>query len=734
MNKYIEENLYKKINNIRLKKKGIYPVRTHHLSKGEPLYTNRLILEGSPYLLQHAHNPVNWYAFNEEAFETARRLQRPVFLSIGYATCHWCHIMEEESFEDLEIAEYLNENYIAVKVDREERPDLDAVYMTAVQGITGHGGWPMSVWLNEKKEPFYGGTYFPPRDGERGIGAGFLTILEELKNAYDDQPLNISHQTEAIVAFVSKNISTNKSSDFPDSSILSKTLDYYISHYDSSNGGIGGKPKFPSSLNMKFLLRIYDSLKHQGGEDEKYQKVKEMIVNTLKQMAYGGIYDHIEGGFHRYSTDEKWHIPHFEKMLYDNGQLAVDYTEAFLLTKNVFFKTIAYEIFNYLIDEMEADSGGFFSATDADSLNDKNKNEEGWFFSWTIDEIDLILKKEESIFFKTLYNLIPNGNFENRNVLYTTEKSIKEAQSLMPSQHIFYDYKSHINKKILGIRIKRDKPFVDEKILTSWNALIISALAKGAMAFNDKDLLEKACETMNFILESLYDGLSLYRSFNKVRQDTRAFLEDYSYTISAALDLFEATSDTLYLEKAIELDAILIEEFEDDNGGFFTTSKNDRSLFIQPKDFNDGAMPSGNSVQFMNLLKLYHITIDVSYEKRLKKMVKSYGESLSQYPQAYGHLMVGINDYYSDYKEIVIVNGDDNLMHQYKEVLDSIYLPQKIVILVDKSDESINRISPVVNEKVALDNKTTAYICSQGRCSQPVQTIDDFKNQLNKTD
>jgi len=381
-------SLEKKIKEMKIKREGTYTPRTKHLLKdNQAKYTNRLFLESSPYLLQHAHNPVNWYPWSDEAFETAERLKRPVFVSIGYSTCHWCHVMEEESFEDEKIAEYLNENYISIKVDREERPDVDAIYMSAAQALTGQGGWPLNIWMTPKRKPFYAGTYFPARDGDRGSATGFYSLIKKIKEVYNTQPDAIEQSSIKLTEAVKKMLTPVAGSNLPDADVLHRAISYYKSRFDSTYGGIEGPPKFPSSLPIRFLLRY-----HRRTNDEEVLKIASL---TLEKMARGGIYDHVGGGFHRYSTDSQWLVPHFEKMLYDNAILATTYLEGYQATGNPEFRRTVYEILRYIERDMTSPEGAFYSATDADSLSPEGHREEGVFFTWTSNEIENLVGKDK---------------------------------------------------------------------------------------------------------------------------------------------------------------------------------------------------------------------------------------------------------------------------------------------------------------------------------------------------
>ncbi|MGI9227870.1 MAG: thioredoxin domain-containing protein, partial [Gammaproteobacteria bacterium] len=621
------KELQLELNKKREQRGNAYQPRTKHLlDNGTAKYTNRLFLESSPYLLQHAHNPVNWYPWGDEAFETAKKLKRPILLSIGYSTCHWCHVMEEESFEDEEIAKFLNENYITIKVDREERPDVDSIYMVAVQTMTGRGGWPMTTWLTHDRKPFYGGTYFPARDGDRGAHIGFLTLIKKLKDIYDKQPDQVAEQSQQLANIISSSLSPQASdSQLPSIKVLHDAFLYYQSEFDPLHGGRSQAPKFPSDISIRFLLRYQR-------RTENVEAI-EMAILTLKKMAAGGIYDHVGGGFHRYSTDDEWLVPHFEKMLYDNALLSMAYLEAYQLTGDKSFLRITKEILRYVKRDMTSPKGAFYSATDADSLVDNNRREEGYFFTWTAKELDQALGKQTSMIVKSYFAITDNGNFEGRNILHTPIDETVIANKLNISTKKLAATITDAKEKLYKARNNRPHPIRDEKILTAWNGLMISAHARAGLILGEQKYIERAVLAAEFIKTYLIEESRLFRSYKDDTHKHNAYLDDYAFYTAATLDLYEATHDIEWLNFAIELDTTLSKYYEDDsNGGFFMTSDDHEKLLVREKPYFDGAEPSGNSVAVLNLLRLYEFTSNDSYRIRAEKALKSANQILAERP------------------------------------------------------------------------------------------------------
>ncbi len=705
-----------------------YRPRTKHLRPdGWAKYTNRLFLETSPYLLQHAHNPVNWFPWGDEAFELGRKHSRPVFVSIGYSTCHWCHVMEEESFEDEEIARFLNEQFIAVKVDREERPDVDAIYMRAVQGMTGHGGWPLNVWLTKDRQPFYGGTYFPPRDDASGRGIGFLTLLKELRKTYDAQPERVAEVGRQLARFIRESLSPEGGKVLPGSDILARAAQFYKTRFDSVNGGLAGAPKFPSSLPVRFLLRY-----HRRTGDRQFL---EMAKLTLEKMAAGGMYDQAGGGFHRYSTDEKWLVPHFEKMLYDSALLVVAYLEAYQVTGENDFARVARETLRFIERDMTAPDGAFFSATDADSPTPGGRREEGYFFTWTPEELDATLGAERSRIVGRYYGMSGKGNFEGRTILHVPESPEAVARELGLSKEKLEAILSEAKELLYRARSSRPPPLRDEKILTAWNGLAISAYARAGLVLDDPRYVEQASKAANFLFKSLYGGGRLYRTYMEGQARNYAYLEDYAFLIAGVLDLYEATGDFSWLEKAVELDAILESRFEDrTRGGYFLTSDDHENLLVREKPAYDGAEPSGNSVAVMNLLRLCEFTTRDDYRKRAERSLRYMADILQSNPEALSEMLLAVDFYFDTPKQIIIVTpkGRKKDAAPMMAVLRSRFVPNRILSVVSEGEEweGSARIVPLLGGKKAMGGQVTAYVCENRACKLPTSDTGEFARQI----
>ncbi|HEY6100235.1 MAG TPA: thioredoxin domain-containing protein, partial [Anaeromyxobacter sp.] len=571
-----------------------------------PRFTNRLVLERSPYLLQHAHNPVDWWPWTEEAFAEARRAGKPVFLSVGYATCHWCHVMERESFEDEQIARVLNERFVPIKVDREERPDVDAIYMTAVQLLTGGGGWPMSVWLTPEKEPFFAGTYFPPRDGARGMQRGFLGILEEIAQLYADDPGRVRGATGSLVNAVRTALGAHgePAEAAPGPKPILDAVEVLRRAFDEVNGGLRRAPKFPSNVPVRLLLRA-----HRRSRDPEPLRIATV---TLEKMAAGGIHDQLGGGFHRYSTDAEWIVPHFEKMLYDNALLALAYAEAWQVTQRRDFARVVRQTLDYLLREMTAPEGGLYSATDADS-----EGEEGRFFVWDEREIRDLLGADAERFIR-FHGVTAGGNFEGRNILRVPRPDEDEWEALAPAR-----------AKLRAAREERVHPLRDEKVLAGWNGLAISALAFAGRVLDEPRWIAAAARAAEFVLGRMVKEGRLQRSWLGGEAGVPAFLEDHAFLGQGLLDLYEATFDPRWLEAAVEISLKLEALFGDpEGGGWFTTAGDHERLLAREKPTHDGAEPSGASVALLDALRLSAFTTDDRWRAVADRALRHYARSL----------------------------------------------------------------------------------------------------------
>jgi len=679
----------------------------------EHKHTNHLIHETSPYLLQHAHNPVDWYPWGDEAFQKAKGQNRPILLSIGYSACHWCHVMERESFEDEKIAALMNDLFVNIKVDREERPDLDEVYMNAVQMLTGRGGWPMTVFLTPEGKPFYGGTYFPPED-RYGV-PGFPKILQGVANAYREKPQDVERSVEQILAALQRmSLSTESQQPFS-SDIIGQSAEQLAQAYDTDHGGLGKAPKFPNVGVYELFLRHY--------HHSKKSRFLEMVTHTLTKMAQGGIYDHLGGGFHRYSVDEKWLVPHFEKMLYDNAQLVRIYAQVYSVTGEPLFKQVVDETMNYLMREMLHTEGGFYSTQDADS-----EGEEGKFFVWSETEITRIVGEESSEIFCRIYDVSEEGNFEENNILHpilTLEQAskffrrdLREIESLV----------SVAKGKLFQEREKRPKPFRDEKILTSWNGLMLSGLAEAIKISRQPAYLEAANRTVDFIFTKMFRDGRLLHTYKSGTGKILGYLDDYAFLAAGLLDLFEASVNRAHLDRALELAEIMLHEFWDEaGGGFFYTGRSHERLIAQSKPIFDGSIPSGNAVATQVLLRLYHYTGKEDYLKRAEKILRAYYNAMENQPFGFAHMLAALDFYLQKPKEVVLVG--DKKDPETAELLTKIhllYLPNMTLQLASP-DDSLEKVSSLLAGKKQFEGRPTVYVCHNFTCSRPVIEWDELK-------
>jgi uncharacterized protein YyaL (SSP411 family) len=677
-----------------------YTPRTHHLDGDRPRFTNRLLLEKSPYLLQHAHNPVDWWPWGEAAFAEARRLGRPVFLSVGYSTCHWCHVMERESFEDETIARVLNERYVAIKVDREERPDVDQVYMTAVQLLTGRGGWPMSVWLTADRQPFFGGTYFPPRDDQRRGMRGFLSILEEVAAVHAGDPGRVSAATGALTAGIRTALQPAgpPADAIPGPEPIERAVAQLAVHFDPTHGGLRGAPKFPSSLPVRLLLRHH---RRTGAA-----RSLEMAVTSLAAMAAGGIHDQLGGGFHRYSTDERWLVPHFEKMLYDNALLAAAYLEAWQVTGRPDLARVARTTLDYLIRELQSPEGGFFSATDADS-----EGEEGRFFTWTAAELREVLG-DQAARFARFHGVADDGNWEGVNVLHVPSPDETEWAALAAARDT-----------LLARRATRPPPLRDDKVLAAWNGLAISALAFGGRVLAEPRWIQAAVQAADHVLGRMVVGGRLQRSWLGGKAGPPGFLDDQAAMIAGLLDLHEATFDPRWLSAAIDLAGELEARFGDAAGGWFSTAADQEQLLVREKPTHDGAEPSGASLAIAALLRLATLTGEERWLAAAHGGLRQAAAALAASPLSLTETLVGLEMALAPIPEVVMVwppggPGPAALL----DALRTAFLPARAILGAEEGPrlEELARLAPSVAGKRALDGHPTAYVCFHGTCRAPV--------------
>lgn len=707
-----------------------YAPRTRHKdAQGAPLYTNRLIHATSPYLLQHAHNPVNWYGWSDEAFAHARALGRPVLLSIGYSTCHWCHVMEEESFEDPEVAAYINAHFIPIKVDREERPDLDDVYMKAVTLLTGRGGWPMTVVLTPDREPFFGGTYFPARDGDRGAHKGFMSILEELSTRYRDSPEDVIKEARALSTRMREQATPQPSSSLPDVKTLERTAHHFARTFDGERGGFGRAPKFPTPSNLMYLMRHWTHTQDPG--------VMHMVEFTLDAMAHGGIRDHVGGGFHRYSVDAQWLVPHFEKMLYDNAQLAQAYTTAAMLTGHVRHELIAREILDYVLREMTAPQGGFFSATDADSLRPDGHMEEGWFFTWTPGELDALLDPDEVTLFTRIYGITPRGNFEGRNIPHLSRSIEEHAAALSITPDALRARLTPIHGKLYEARKKRAAPLLDDKILTSWTALMVSAMARAGYAFDEPRYTAAAGRAATFVLEAMRNEQGgLQRSYRANATQPHAFLDDYAFMISALLDLFELTGEGAWIERAHALQARLDDAYWDETqGGYFMTSEDHEALLIREKPSYDGAEPSGNAVALENLVRWHTLTGDDAWRKRAERGLGAFSKNLTQRSPGMTRMLAALERHLDSPREIILVRDSTQpLSGGLHKVVRARYFwgNDAFIQSANIRPDSLDALLKPLKGKTTGGRAARVFVCEQGRCELPTDDPNVLAGQLKR--
>lgn len=687
-----------------------------------PKQANHLILEKSPYLLQHVYNPVDWYPWGDEALTKAVKEDKPIFLSIGYSTCHWCHVMAHEAFEDQEVADFLNEYFIAIKVDREERPGLDQIYMAATQAMTGSGGWPMSLFLFPDTKPFYAGTYFPPR---AGYGRpGFLEILQAIQKAWMTDRKSLSLSAEQITAHI-RTTGSEKSKSL-EKSWPDQGFSQLEESYEPKYGGFSQAPKFPRPAVLDFLLRYYKATGEKGARD--------MALSTLEQMAAGGMYDHVGGGFHRYSVDGRWRVPHFEKMLYDQSQLASTYLSAFQLTGNREYKKIAIQILEYVLRDMQDSNGGFYSAEDADSVNPYNpvEHSEGAFYIWTEGEIDSLLPGVQGALFKACYGVEKNGNalhdpqkeFTGRNILYQDKDLAEAARTLKLSDQEAEELLLDARGKLLSRRQTRTAPHLDGKIITAWNGLMISAFARAAMVIEDDRYLHAANRATDFLLNNLVVNGELVRRWREGEARYAAGLDDYSFLVQGLLDLYAVSHDPARLRAAVELTERMIELFSDEKGGFYDTPQS-ALLLARMKAAYDGAEPSGNSVAAMNLLRLAGVSGKTQWTELAIKTIESFGETLAGYPPALP-LMLSAMDFLMDKpRQIVIAGGrDDSDTRDLLREVSSRYLPNTVLLLADggKNQEFLKEQLPFLATMTKIDGHATAYVCEDFTCKMPVTT------------
>jgi hypothetical protein len=714
---------------------GHVPRTRHQRPDGSPRYTNRLILEASPYLLQHAHNPVDWYPWGDEAFELAARTGRPVLLSIGYSTCHWCHVMEEESFEDLEIAAALNRHYVAIKVDREERPDIDSIYMKALEATGVAGGWPLNVWLTPDRRPFFAGTYFPPRAGVRGARVGFLEVLGRARGEYARDPAAVAATASRIAAAVAEASALRPGGEErPGVEIIEDAVAAYRRHFDRVDGGLRASPrrpsKFPSSLPIALLLRHA-----RRAPAAEAVELNQMAALTLRRMAAGGIYDQIGGGFHRYSTDPRWLVPHFEKMLYDNARLAAIYIEAAQALEDPAFAGVAADTLAYLAREMRAPEGGFYAATDADSPGAGGEREEGAFFLWRPGDLAAVLDPEDARLARAYYGITEAGNWEGASIPTARRPLAEVAAELGLEVAVAERRLAAIRERLRAARQLRPAPARDDKILAGWNGLAILAFARAARARielpGDLDAAAIAREAARFVTGEMIAGGRLRRTFIEGRAAGIGFADDHAYLIAGLIELFEATGEPAWLRAARRLQAELDRRFRAPNGAYYQSPVDGEVLLTREIPARDGALPSASSVIVLNLLELYELTGEPEYLAAADRLLAAFAGALRRDPTALADMLLAIDFRAGVPRQIVLVAPSARAeLEPLSTVLARSFLPTAVVIPAVEGDAALAAAAPIAEGKVAENGRPTAYVCEQSRCQLPTSDPEVLARQL----
>ena len=683
---------------------------------------NHLIKEKSPYLLQHAHNPVDWYPWGQEAFEKARGEDRPIFLSIGYATCHWCHVMAHESFEDEEVARLLNQSFVSIKVDREERPDIDQVYMAVCQALTGQGGWPLSIFMTSEGKPFFAGTYFPKRS-RLGM-SGFTELMTQVAALWQQDRDGMVKAGEETAQAIRKK--TDSDSGGP--SLSDQTLELGCRQlqkvFDPQWGGFGAAPKFPTPHHLTFLLR-----RNRGRQD---LQVRTMIEKTLKNMRFGGIFDQIGWGFHRYSVDEKWYVPHFEKMLYDQALLAMAYTEAYQSLQNAFHARVSREIFSYVLRDMIAPEGGFYSAEDADS-----EGKEGLFYLWTRRQVQEVLGRDPADLFCRFFNITPEGNFEDgKSILHISvppeEFAVRENLEVNELEILLNDGR----ERLFSVREKRVHPLKDDKILTSWNGMMIAALAKGTQALGDPVYARAAEKAALFVLEKMFTPSGgLYHRYRESHVAHPGFLEDYAFFIWGLIELYETLFDIRFLEEAVALNERLIDLFWDqEKGGCYFTANEGEKLIFRGKDLYDGATPSGNSIAALNFLRLGRLTGNTELEQKADQLFRHFSTVVAGYPMAYTQFLNALDFGLGPGQEIVVAgNPNQNVTREMISIIHRSFLPNKVLLFRperDKEAQKVFQLSPFLELLSPINKRPTVFLCSRYACGSPITELEGLKKSL----
>ena len=693
---------------------------------------NRLADEQSPYLRQHKDNPVDWYPWGEEAFAKADREDKPIFLSIGYSTCHWCHVMERESFEDAEVAAVLNDHFVAIKVDREERPDVDSIYMDVCQMMRGQGGWPLTVLLTPDRKPFFAATYLP-KEG-RFQQTGLMDLLPRVQKLWRKDREKLLDDAEEVTDLLRRSTEEQEGGDAPGPQLLAEAARQLSRQFDRTHGGFGSAPKFPAPHNLLFLLRHW----HRTGEERPLN----IVTKTLDEMRLGGLYDQVGYGFHRYSTDQQWKLPHFEKMLYDQAMHVLAYTEAYQATGEARYERTAREVLTYVMRDLQAPEGGFYSAEDADSLNEEGEMEEGAFYVWSTDELRDLLAPDLAELVIDVYNMSPEGNYQEestgqrtgKNVLHLDRSLAEEAERRDMDESALRDRLETARATLFEARSERPRPGLDDKVLTDWNGLAVAGLAKAARVFDESEYEQTAIQTARFLLDTMHDadGRLLHR-YRAGEAGIRATLDDYAFLIFGLLDLYETTFDSKWLRAALDQMEACLEQFWDaKNGGFYMTPDDGEDLIVRPKDATDGAMPSGNSVQLMNLLRLARFTGRTELEEKAAALSRWAGSSARSRPTGFTALLMGLHWALGTPREVVVAGGwDDEDTQALLDVLRDTYSPTTVTLHRPPGDSpDIAELAPFTAAQTPLDGQAAAYVCRDFQCEAPTTTPHSLREQI----
>ena len=683
-------------------------------------HTNRLIREKSPYLLQHSHNPVDWYPWSKEAFDTAIEEDKPIFLSIGYATCHWCHVMETESFENSELAALMNQTFVNIKVDREELPEVDNLYMEFAQSMmAGAAGWPLNVILTPELQPFFAATYLPPYNSH-GLMGLYDLIMRIQEVWHSDEREKVLMQAAKVIEVFAENMHT-QGDELPDRQLIEETAELLFKVADPVYGGMKGTPKFPIGYQTNFLLRY--------SAKTRDSRALFLVERTLDMMSRGGIYDHLGGGFSRYSVDEKWLVPHFEKMLYDNAILAHSFVEAWQVTKRPLYRQIGEEILNYVLREMTHPEGGFYSAQDSDS-----EGYEGLYYTWTYHEVNEILGENDALLFCEFYDVTPQGNFEGRNILHNKELledfAVKKGLEPKNLNELFEKQR----QALFEVREDREHPLKDDKILSSWNGLMIFALAEAGNAFDNQSYIDAASRAARFIKDHLWKEGKLLHRWREGESKFIASLDDYAYMIRGILSLFEADCGSEWLEWAIEMTTILDEQFKSEDGAYYQTDGLDEFMLLRKCQFSDGAEPSGNAIHCENLLRLHQLTLDARYLKNAEDILKAVRHYMDNYPPGYCYHLINLQRYYDRKAPTIVValNSKDQNKKELHKLLFQDFIPDKVVVWRRANDRQLFYRLPFTKEQGPIDNKSTMYICHQQVCQKPLTEFPEMSDAIKK--